>query len=546
MEEVHQSAKMKCLEGRPLSRSSGKYCGRLALEELEEEENEVEEEVLDSDPTTDLEEVEEEVEEEEENNSLQDSAALSASHNTQRSLLRPPQVKAPGMLGMSPVSLHFLWQTLSPVACGPTFPGANSLARHFGRQLPSPDPGLFCSPPTSWSPKFSHLTQLHPQHQRILQFKQKQQHSRTPSPPAKKPGPQQPDSYANLMTQKEKDWVIKVQMVQLQSENPHLDDYYYQEYYWRLEKKQVDEELLGQKSKVESCKLVTPYIQKAEAYESVVRIAGSLGQVAVSTCFSPRRAIDAVPHGTQEQDTGASISQKLRVLYWIEKMFLQLLEVEESQKNRTPQPCFEQQSRQVEKLFQALKIQEQNNLEEVTDGFLQVLSVRKGKLLVARLLPFLRQDKAVNLLLPIIHHLPLLIRRDMTDQALQMMFKPLCKCISLLTFHELLQGLKGLILLQPGSSERPVTVVLQNQFGVSLLYALLSRGEQLLSLDSTLKKPNSDHTVWTDIVVLIAWEIAQMPTASLAEPLVFPSNLLSLFCYHVDRQLLKQLEARME
>lgn len=34
---------------------------------------------------------------------------------------------------------------------------------------------------------------------------------------------------------------------------------------------------------------------------TVVRIEGSLGQVAVSTCFSPRRAIDAVSHGTQEQ-----------------------------------------------------------------------------------------------------------------------------------------------------------------------------------------------------------------------------------------------------
>lgn len=30
------------------------------------------------------------------------------------------------------------------------------------------------------------------------------------------------------MTQKDKDWVIRVQMVQLQSKNPHLDDYYYQ------------------------------------------------------------------------------------------------------------------------------------------------------------------------------------------------------------------------------------------------------------------------------------------------------------------------------
>ena len=35
------------------------------------------------------------------------------------------------------------------------------------------------------------------------------------------------DVYAGLMTQKEKDWVIKIQMFQLQTDNPYLDDYYY-------------------------------------------------------------------------------------------------------------------------------------------------------------------------------------------------------------------------------------------------------------------------------------------------------------------------------
>lgn len=33
----------------------------------------------------------------------------------------------------------------------------------------------------------------------------------------------------------------------------------------------------------------------------MVRIAGSLGQVAVSTCYSPRRAIDAVHHALVEE-----------------------------------------------------------------------------------------------------------------------------------------------------------------------------------------------------------------------------------------------------
>nr|XP_055132697.1 protein PAT1 homolog 2 [Symphalangus syndactylus] len=546
--DSHLSPHLTFSSGPHLNQRPGKTCGPLAPEEelvsacqLEkEEENEGEEEdEVDLDP--DLEE------EEEEENDLGDPAVLGAVHNTQRALLRSPGVKAPGVLGMSLASLHFLWQTLdylSPIPFWPTFPSTSSPARHFGPRLPTQDPTLFCSLLTSWPPRFSHLTQLHPQHQRILQ---QQQHSQTPSPPAKKPWSQQPDPYANLMTRKEKDWVIKVQMVQLQSANPCLNDYYYQEYYQKLEKKQADEELLGRRNRVESLKLVTPYVQKAEAYESVVRIKGSLGQVAVSTCFSPRRAIDAVPHGTQEQDIEAASSQRLRVLYRIEKMFLQLLEIEEGWKYRPPQPCFsEQQSNQVEKLFQTLKTQEQNNLEEAADGFLQVLSVRKGKALVARLLPFLPQDQAVTILLAITHHLPLLVRRDVADQALQMLLKPLGKCISHLTLHELLQGLQGLMLLPPGSSERPVTVVLQNQFGISLLYALLSHGEQLVSLHSSLEEPNSDHTAWTDMVVLIAWEIAQMPTASLAEPLVFPSNLLPLFCHHVDKQLVQQLEARME
>lgn len=30
------------------------------------------------------------------------------------------------------------------------------------------------------------------------------------------------------MTAKEKEWIIKLQMIQLQSENPYLEDYYYQ------------------------------------------------------------------------------------------------------------------------------------------------------------------------------------------------------------------------------------------------------------------------------------------------------------------------------
>ena len=35
------------------------------------------------------------------------------------------------------------------------------------------------------------------------------------------------DPYAGLMTKKEQDWIIKIQLMQLQTDNPYLDDYYY-------------------------------------------------------------------------------------------------------------------------------------------------------------------------------------------------------------------------------------------------------------------------------------------------------------------------------
>ena len=35
------------------------------------------------------------------------------------------------------------------------------------------------------------------------------------------------DEYAGLMSQREKDWVVKIQLLQLHTDNPYVDDYYY-------------------------------------------------------------------------------------------------------------------------------------------------------------------------------------------------------------------------------------------------------------------------------------------------------------------------------
>ncbi|NXA33051.1 PATL2 protein, partial [Eudromia elegans] len=532
----------------------------------------------------------------------------------QRGFAGSPRLKRPDFRVMSPKSFpqRFLRQATgfaSPAPFRPVSPNLGTpprpLAMHFGPVSPSLEPSLFFSPSASGQLNLSvpsHMTQLHPQHQRMLTQRQ-QQGGQAQSISPKKLWAPKVDPYGGLMTSKEKDWVIKVQMIQLQSENMD-DDYYYQTYYHRLERKQAEEELLGGRNKQEPPKLVTPFIQKVETYDSgegpgwrapggvrgarsarrlpaVVRIAGSLGQVAVSTCYSPRRAIDAVHHALVEEAAG---SHRLRALHRIERMFLQLLEVEETQRKMSlapeeQQPCFEEQkSQEVGRIYQALKIKACSSEEEAEDEFLQILCVRKGKKLTARLLPHLAEEQAEQILLTITHHLPFLMKKDICcsllcpAQSLPLLYGPLNEMVARTTFSKLIEVLQEMTRPLPESTELPLTLALKNQFGISLLYALLSHGEKLLSSETPLEPHAGDFEKWwgpilagqgpagqggghphcgacvsrTDTVFLVARELSQVPKTALVEPLFLPSNLLSLFCRYLDKQTIHHLEAKME
>ncbi|XP_032926093.1 LOW QUALITY PROTEIN: protein PAT1 homolog 2 [Catharus ustulatus] len=453
---------------------------------------------------------------------------------------RPPPLFAPNQTaGYAPPTP---FQPGSPTVGSPPGP----LGMYFGPMSSSVDPALFFSPSAMGQLNFStpsHMTQLHPQHQRILMQQQGKQ-AQSVSP--KKLWSRKADPYAGLMTSKEKDWVVKVQMMQLQSENMD-DDYYYQTYYHQLERKQAEEELLGRRNKPP--KLVTPFIQKVETYDSVVRIAGSLGQVTVSTCYSPRRAIDAVHHALVEEE--AAGTHRLRALHRIEKLFLQLLEVEEVQQKmsmalREQQPHREEKKTQkVESIYQALKIRACSSEEEAEDEFLQLLCVRKGKKLMARLLPHLIREQREKILLTITHHLPFLMKKDMLDESLPLLYSPLNEVVGEMTFNRLIEVLQELTRPLPESSELPLTMALKNQFGISLLYSLLSHGERLLSSRVPLKPCRGDFEAWTDTVYLMSQELSRLPTTSLAEPLFLPSNLVLLFCRYLDKQTVYHLAAKM-
>ncbi|XP_027014885.1 protein PAT1 homolog 2 isoform X1 [Tachysurus fulvidraco] len=419
----------------------------------------------------------------------------------------------------------------------PRFHSPKMMPLQFGPNSPRPGP-CFSPLPSPLPQRFRFpvlATQLHPQHKRLL--------SQRPQGLRRKQ--KDWDHYAELMSAKEKEWIIKLQMIQLQSENLHQDDYYYQEYYRRLETKLAEEEMLGDRSKREPPKLTTPYINKTVLYTPVVHIEGSLGQVAVSTCYSPRRAIDAV-HGHTVEEQKDIRQQRLEVLNTIEKCYIILLGVEEAERLKASVSDEEERQRRLKTVQRGVEqisnqLRNPNSLES-TEEFLPCLLVSKGKKLLARLLPFLSHDASLQVLRAITTHLPVLMSRDV-DEALPVLYPSLRAVIGTLTFTQLVSILQDFTTALPDSTDSRLMLACQNKFGLSLLYALLSQGERLLTADVPMEPSIGDFENWTDTVFHVA---RQLSRSSLIEPLCMPSNLLTLFCRYLDKRTVQQLKNNME
>ncbi|XP_054454963.1 protein PAT1 homolog 2 [Anoplopoma fimbria] len=433
----------------------------------------------------------------------------------------------------------FMFPTNRPCPSTPQSLTPKMMQLRFGANSPRPSP--FYSPSSNPMQHFRYpgpVTQLHPQHKRLLSQKQRIFQRKS----------EDWDPYCNLMTAKEKEWITRLQMIQLQSENPYHEDYYYQEYYRRIEAKIAEEEL-GIRSKREPPKLTTPYITKTEVYAPVVHIEGSLGQVAVSTCYSPRRAISAVhavqAHGPLEEQKDIR-RQRLEVFSKIEKLFGVLLEVEEAERMKSnvlseaeERILMEKSQGKVEHIYSQL--QRHNPLDSGVE-FLPFLLVSKGKKLLARLLPFLKHETALKILSIVTSNLPTLMSRD-PEEALPVLYPTLRNVIGGLSFSQLIVVLKNLTTPESLSTYESLKLACQNKFGLSLLYALLSQGEKLLSSGVPLEPSIGDFETWTDTIFLVAGQLSQ---CSLVEPLLLPSNLLTLFCRYLDKRTVHQLKSNME
>ncbi|KAK3507746.1 hypothetical protein QTP70_034882 [Hemibagrus guttatus] len=478
------------------------------------------------------------------------------SPNTLLNITNSPLCRPPFPAGVAPVlsqiqRAQLLNSQVGPFPRGagpapPMLPGAAGGFRpYFGQPPPrvgphGPHPNH--APLSSHAPIRHNTTHLHPQHRRMLTQRMQ---SRGGGVRGGGGDRRIRDPYSNLMTQKEKDWVARIQMMQLQSTDPYLDDYYYQNYYEKMEKRQERDRDSSRKE--HTTKLITPQVAKLEHTYRPVQFAGSLGKLTVSSVNNPRKMIDAVvtSRSDDEEKREKQVWNKRRqILYTVEKMYSLLLEVQDFEKKfiQTPEEereaLLEQHKTNTLQLYNSLREKEWD--DRVSDEqCLMIMSVRKGKRLIARLLPFLSSSQAAAVIMGVARNLPTLAKKDKQDQVLCWLVEPaagVIQSMSSSTLTDLLQELQG------GDGHFPR--VLQNKFGVTLLYLILSEGERMQSSDPNCQL--MDDNRWTELVFSVTRELLQVPSSSLSPPLFTPPNLLSLFSRYVDRQRLEQLQEKLQ
>lgn len=192
---------------------------------------------------------------------------------------------------------------------------------------------------------------------------------------------------ASLMTQKEKDWIIKVQLMQLHTDNPYADDYYYT--HWRMK----------QENSQDTPQLVVPNLSRPDEdkYEPK-QFDNALGRLTSSSVHNPRQVLD-VGDASTKQNSGSNVRRFKQLLLIVENSYTAMLDVLELEMQAL---CVPPNARQKldearEKTLKAIinKLGVFNNSCEVLK---LVLGVRKGRTLIRRLIPLITDEDRVLLI----------------------------------------------------------------------------------------------------------------------------------------------------
>jgi len=323
------------------------------------------------------------------------------------------------------------------------------------------------------------------------------------------------DEYAGLMTPRDKQFIINIQLSQLKCENPYVDDYYYTMY---TAKKQhmEDPESTGQMLLSESMDQDQEYIP--------TQFSNSLGKLQVVTVKAPRQIIDVGVVRCQESpvtvptaDPGVTIVKDIKrtadyktTLLQLERVYGILLDLESFKLKLaaipTGAPLREQVTLDLTRLIQSLV----TSLSK-PGLVVQYLQIRKGRGLLCRCLKHLPAAAAARLSQELVEHLYLVCRESSWDERIWVhLYRYLAQSS--------MPGLEASMASLARGKDAYLATVLGSPLGLSTILAVLyravsaaKRGAEKISVP-----------VWREFILKV---LSTCPVSSLPKPLVPPQPL---------------------
>ncbi|XP_015792720.1 protein PAT1 homolog 1 [Tetranychus urticae] len=213
------------------------------------------------------------------------------------------------------------------------------------------------------------------------------------------------DEYAGLMTQSNKEWLIKIQNSALNFTNPYKEDFYFVSF----KTKQLATAAKAKKgdngSKVPALIIPERKIDDSTKVEYVlVQFEGCLGKIRVIDVKCPRKLLDVDPkHPTEIVDPSqdrpmtpigrAELNAFRRLLLDIEQLYALMLEIDEEDKKMGALPEFQRvphanrRSDLCNQLFRGVYDEQSENINQ------KIANVRKGIALIVRSLQVLSDSK---------------------------------------------------------------------------------------------------------------------------------------------------------
>jgi len=306
------------------------------------------------------------------------------------------------------------------------------------------------------------------------------------------------DEYAGLMSQRDKQWIINIQLNQLKCDNPYVDDYYYTMYQARKESEVKGGEKAGGQL------LMTDSLTEGPGSYTPTQFENSLGKLQVVTVKAPRQIIDVgvvrsadspTPGGHEGSPApgavvveGAKVGADYKqVLIQIEELYLALLNLESDQLKLHALPTGAPLREQVSEA-------ESLHLSLLTAGLARpgwladCLAVPKGRCLVARVLPHLPSPRHSAVCSSLLSSLHLVARGDSTDTRV---WAALSQHLSSTPLDSLQAPAANLLSLP----KKVVQVVAGTSLGATVLLSLLAKAAATPGT-----QPNS---VWAQLATVL-------------------------------------------